>query len=446
MQDYLNDFLNPKFDIVSKVGYLIGVERHWFGESGLGLDIEKFEELDTKKEARIIRNLCFIRTMLFRNYMKISTAMTYDLKNIDSFPDLIPNQTLVQLNEDGIEIWHSNWRIDQYLLFINDEIQKHISDCRDMFPIWIEWEYIKDLFVIPKLKREQQIKEFGKIYQTNLSCYPFQMYIHWQPKDLGNILYNDEKFLVQTIYPMHEKDFCDISKVRDISDQTKNKIYTFMETAKKVDIVVDCENANPYKLYAMFSSLSDDVLEKIHKVVLYNDVHASTAWKLLNQFVTGIEHRMINRVKEDKSLVDISLCVGTCREHYEQNVDAFILVSSDSDYWGMIQGMPQCQFLVVVEMGHTSPTIIKAMDENKISYVFIDQFCTGNLGKMQSETILSQIKSYLKHYEINMDALCKQAMEQTRAYLSDQEMENLKKSFIKKLKIVPEGGTIKFDI
>lgn len=439
------EYPNLTFDIVSKVGYLIGVDQDNF-EGTTGWRAEIYKELDQRKDARIIRNLCLIRTRLFRHFMKISTAMLYDLKNIDSFPDIIPVKVLSQLREDGIEVWHANWKINQYLLFVCNEIKKHISDCREIFPIWLEWDFIKDLFVIPGLKEEQQIKSFGTVYQTHLSCYPFQMYIYWEPKELGNILYNDEKFIAQTLYPMHGKSFYDLSKVRDISDQTKGDIKEFIENAEKVDIVVDCENANPYKVYAMLRNLPTGTLHKIQKIILYNDIHASSAWKLLNQFVSGVEHQMIDRVKSNKSLVDISLAVGACKEHYENGVDSFVLVSSDSDYWGLIQGVPQCNFLVLVEKGHTSPSVLKAMDGNDIPYVFIDQFYTGNLENIQAEAVLVELRASLSHYEIDMDALFRHAMERTMVQLSEREITSLKKRFLKKIQIVQEDGLIKFNI
>ncbi len=43
---------------------------------------------------------------------------------------------------------------------------------------------------------------------------------------------------------------------------------------------------------------------------------------------------MIERVKENKSLVDIRLTTGTCREFFQNDTDSCILASSDSDYWG----------------------------------------------------------------------------------------------------------------
>ena len=36
--------------------------------------------------------------------------------------------------------------------------------------------------------------------------------------------------------------------------------------------------------------------------------------------------------KEDKSFLDIRLSVGVCKEFYQNQIDSFILASSDSDY------------------------------------------------------------------------------------------------------------------
>ena len=44
---------------------------------------------------------------------------------------------------------------------------------------------------------------------------------------------------------------------------------------------------------------------------------------------------MIERIKQNKSLVDIKLTARACQEHYQKQVDSFVIVSSDSDYWGL---------------------------------------------------------------------------------------------------------------
>lgn len=42
---------------------------------------------------------------------------------------------------------------------------------------------------------------------------------------------------------------------------------------------------------------------------------------------------MTERVMENKSLVDIMLTARVCKKDFANDVDSFIIASSDSDYW-----------------------------------------------------------------------------------------------------------------
>lgn len=439
-------YRSNRYDIVSKVGYLIGVSLTIFESENSTLDKSVFEQLNADKNARIIRNLCILRTHMFRGYSKIEAKLRYEMKNIDSIPEYIPSESVTELQDDGVGIWHANWRINQYLMYICDEIKNRISGCRTVFPLWLNWDFIKELFVIPNFKTDKQLKSAGVTFQSSLSYYPYQMYIHWKPRDLGNILYNDEKFVAQTLYPMHQQTFPDISKLKDASDATKADIHNFLNLSEETVIVVDCENSNPYKLYSTLSNMPQEELKKIHKIILYNDIHASVTWRLLKRFISGIEHIMVPRVKGNKSLVDITLAVGACKEYYEHNITSFILVSSDSDYWGLIKGLDNCSFLVLVEKDKTSRAIKEAMERNDITYAYIDDFCSGNLEKIQMEALQIEIRSYLSGYSIDMNQLFDKAVLNTRAELSDEEIEQFKTKCLKQLHIVSTDGIVKVEL
>lgn len=75
------------------------------------------------------------------------------------------------------------------------------------------------------------------------------------------------------------------------------------------------------------------------------------------------------------------------------------------------------------------------MDGNDIPYVFIDQFYTGNLEEIQSEAVLVELRASLSHYEIDMDALFRRAMERTMVQLSEREITSLKERFLKKSRL-----------
>ena len=120
------------------------------------------------------------------------------------------------------------------------------------------------------------IKEFDT-YMSKIDYYPFQLYIHWIPEDCGNLLFNDGKFL-NIIYKQHDDVFTDLSKYKDAHSETKNNIYNFIEKSYKVAIAVDCENSDVYKLYSVLKNLNQDELEKIEKIVLYDDYHTNCGW------------------------------------------------------------------------------------------------------------------------------------------------------------------------
>ena len=256
--------------------------------------------------------------------------------------------------------------------------------------------------------------------------------------DAGNILYNDKKF-VTLLYEYHEDYFTDISKVSDAGLLAKEGIYDFLERSSRTAVVVDCENADPYKLYATLNNLDQAaLLGKIVKIILYNDVHATTAWKVLEKFTQiPIEHNMIERIKENKSLVDIRLTTGTCREFFQNNTDSFILASSDSDYWGLISAMPEAHFLVLVEEEKCSPTIKKAMVDAGITYCYTDDFCTGNSNDIKVQAVLSEVKRSLDEaVQFNINDILDEAYRLTRANMSTGEKRQFYERYIKPMRLL----------
>lgn len=78
---------------------------------------------------------------------------------------------------------------------------------------------------------------------------------YWMPKDYGNILYTDGKFL-ELLYAMNGTYFGDKSKYKNAVDDIKNNIYDFIRSSYKTVLVVDCENSDAYKLYGMLKNLN----------------------------------------------------------------------------------------------------------------------------------------------------------------------------------------------
>ena len=432
------DFREDARGIVSRVAYLIGVPKKIFEKQTEPPEMEVYRQLETNKNARIIRNLCMLRTAIEQNYDKLYKRMRYDLKNLHTLPELIPQECLNQLELDGISIVRANAQPNQYIIELNKLISNRINNCEKIFPVWLKWPYIRELFLMPGGTTEDGIKAAAAEYYANKSGYPYQVYMNWPVGNDGNILYTDAKF-TRLLYEIHEDYFADTQKVKDAGLKTKNSIYDFLDRAEKAAIVVDCENSDPYKLYAMLNNLDQEaLLDKICKIILYNDVHTATAWKILDQFTEiPIEHIMIERLVEAKSLADVMLTAGTCREYYTNGTSSFLLASSDSDFWGLISSMPELDFLVLVESRKFGTHTKTALENAGITYCYLDDFCTGNSNEIQVEAVLTEVRKALdKACDFNIDEIMRVAYTATRVEMSQNEKKQLYNRYIKPMKLV----------
>ena len=189
-------YKDSTYDIVSKVAYLIGVPKHIFENEHEPPKLEIYEALDKDKAARIIRNLCVVRAAIERKFGKINDKIRKEYKTIYSLPELIPQDALRQLELDGASFYKkSSTKLAHHIIEINKLIRDRINNCKHIFPVWLNWDYIRDLFNMKDGLTEEGTKAAAGVYFTNLECYPYSIFINWNPQPNGNILYNDKKFV-----------------------------------------------------------------------------------------------------------------------------------------------------------------------------------------------------------------------------------------------------------
>lgn len=417
-------------DIVCRVAYLIGVRKHSLISSYEQDCPELLSQLYQDKEATVIRYLCKMRTALMLHFKKTDDILRNDYKNIDKI-EWFDADNINQLVKWGIPVILSNKLAEDYSVHINKLIAERINDCRRLFPDWLNWDYIKDLFILPKfVKTENQKYEFEK-YMQNLNSYPYQQYIHWKPKDYGNILYTDGKF-IEILYAMNNDYFSDNSKFKNAVNEIKNNIYDFIRDSYKVVIVVDCENSDVYKLYGMLKNLNGDELEKIDKIILYDDIHTTDGWDYFKRFIDiPVEHIEVERITDHKSLVDQKVTAGVCSEFYKNDVSSFILLSSDSDYWGLISSLPDAEFLVVIEWEKCGQAIKRALEANGTYYCSLDDFCSGNIEEFKRAVLIGELKKRLPDLlAYNGKELARILFDQARIGASETEIMNFYKKYI----------------
>lgn len=261
-------YKDSTYEIVSKVAYLIGVPKRIFDNEHEAPKLDVYERLDEDKSARIIRHLCIIRTAIERNFKPINDRMRFDYTSIINMPEYVPQESLNQLSLDGINfIRKSSVKLCHHIIEINKIISDRINNCKKLFPLWLNWQYIKNMFIMPDGLSEAGTKNAADLYYSRLLFYPYQMYINWVPQEAGNILYNDKKF-VTLLYQWNNDYFEEYSKVSDAGSYIKGSIYEFIGSSEKVVVVVDCENSDPYKLCATLKNLDYQYTQKITSIIL----------------------------------------------------------------------------------------------------------------------------------------------------------------------------------
>lgn len=427
------------------IGYLLGVKEdflHMIEEDG-----DKYEavigRVSKNNDATAIRSLNNIRTNFMLNFkaisrnMRVSAANYTPIYQMDCF-----KEDFKILNRLGITIYSQKGDINEYLRLINTEISKRIDGVRGLFPDWVEFKHIRFMFIMPS-----DVEEESKHFQANQNNYPYKRYFHWiYPEECGNILLTDERIL-SIAYTNDGEAFNDGHRVVDASDSVKNNINEFINRGKKIQIFIDGENIDPYCFASAIYDLKEHEIDKIDKIVVYYDVMFSPrAWQMLAHFTSGIDVEAIpvERIKEDKSLVDHKLVAGISKAFYKEDVDSFILVSSDSDFWSVIEDVP-ANYLVMVEKDNCGSEFKKILRSNDIFYCYIDKFQTPEDDLFFKTVFRKELQAVIdeKFVPCKASELLYSALRQSYADVSQGVYDSLYNKYIKRLKFeIDKDGII----
>ena len=437
-----------KYNIVSIIAYLCGMWVGFFGD-GQNFDIDVYDRLELNKNARVVRNLCMIRARMERGYKNLFDGFK-EGRSVLSMSEYVPADALAQLAKDGVRLSQKpNTSPIEYITQLNGEIQNRINNCKSIVPEWINWEYVKEIFIMPKGTTEAGAKAAAAEYYENMACYPYKTYINIPvPHEDGNILRNDKKF-VTTLYHNNLDEFSDLNKVIDVSSQIKVDIYDFLNKGEKVVMIVDCENSNVYNIINMLRSLEWEHVQRVSKIILVNDVHQNIGWQELGKYTDlPIEHIMTQRVMDNKSLVDGTLIAKAFTELYEENVDAFVLLSSDSDFWTLIDAMhSKAKFLVMVEHMKCGPDYKDILANAGVFFCYLDDFNAGEESEqMKNDILLRTLTNEININSFNLKQTLDKALEDLRIDMNAAHKEQFYKNHLKPLQIViDEDGTVRFE-
>ncbi|MDO4662881.1 MAG: hypothetical protein Q4B36_07200 [Tissierellia bacterium] len=448
LEDGYANYFNEEgrsIEIITKIAYLIGVSEYFLDkEDFFSNDI--ISELNYNKNARIIRNLCMFRNAIIQNHGFIASELKRNHSCITSLPDLIPADIFESLRKDDVDIVKNHrYPLIQYSIDINNEISNRINNCKDLFPDWIVWDYIKNIFIMPNGNTKKGIEDEKNKYLSNKFFYPYKCYINWDARSRANILVDDIKFLT-VIYKDNGKNF-NSGRSKKIDKETKDNIINFIKTHLSIDIIVDSENVNPFRLVNALNNIDYSLLEKINKLIIIDDENTMKLWEEVDKYLKNfdIEHILMKRILKNKSLVDIGLTAKLCKEFYENSIDSFIIASSDSDMWAIRSQITNANYFAFLENEKTSYETIELLEKEEINYAFIEEFYNENNNDLQSDFIRKQVAELFRNsVDFNFKDVLNYLVDSYHLILNDKEIEQFYDSHIKKSELqIMDDGSIK---
>lgn len=376
--------------LCEKLQYLIGVPAQY---------LDNFETMN-KGIVVEVRRLCNLRSIIIANFTDINNQFREGV----SLGDIKDTSRLVaDCAKCGIIIENKS-SLSRNIIELNEIINEKIKPISLGFrPLPNEW--VQELFAMPNGDTVDGVRAAVRRYRQYKNFYPYQKYINWnfaetsEEKRSKNIFGNDRE-LQEILAEAHTN--------------KSSQLFDFIGTSQNVVVVVDCENSDAQRLY-------DSILPMqafVSKVILIDDEHTNAMWEeLAIDFRANgvtVEHDELARLKEQKSLVDLRMVAKTCEEFYKNNVQDFILASSDSDIWALITSLPNANILVLAEKCKCGDVLIEALTQSNIKRVFMEDIVEDS----------TKLMDRIMHKKID-DIIDKQCIDVRRFVISAAQKLNL---------------------
>lgn len=400
-----------------KLLYLIGAPSQY---------IDNYDTLNKGVMAET-RKLCSLRSVIIANFTDINEQFRnhMPLEEISQTARLVADLTKYKL---AIQNKSS---LSRNIIELNELIDARIEKIALGFK-GVPQEWIQELFHMPNGDTIDGVKTAVRRYRQFKNFYPYQKYINWSfaetPDDVRtkNIFGNDK----------------DLMNILQNAHQSKSpKLLQFIQNAEKLTVIVDCENSDAQRLY----SAIEPVGAYINKVILVDDEHTNAIWdEVAHEFREAgiaVEHDQFPRLKEEKSLVDLRMVAKTCEEFYKNHVEHFILASSDSDIWALINSLPDANIMVLAEECKCGDVLIDALTQHNIQRIFMEDVADDSTDLMD-RIMRRQIEKMMTKCQIDIKRLVINAAHHLNLYLEKDVIDKYTSDILEEVCIKKDDGKI----
>ena len=400
-----------------KLQYLIGVPSQY---------IDNYDTLNKGLMAET-RKLCSLRSVIIANFTDINEQFRNRMP-LEEIPQTA--RLVADLAKYKLAIQNKS-SLSRNIIELNQWIDERMEKIALGFK-GVPQNWICELFHMPNGDTIDGVKTAVRRYRQFKNYYPYQKYISWSfaetPDDVRtkNIFGNDK----------------DLMNILQNAHQSKSpKLLQFIKNAAKLTVIVDCENSNAQRLY----SAIEPVGAYINKVILVDDEHTNAIWdEVAHEFREAgiaVEHDQLPRLKEEKSLVDLRMVAKTCEEFYKNHVEHFILASSDSDIWALINSLPDANIMVLAEKCKCGDVLIDALTQNNIQRIFMEDVADDSTDLMD-RIMRRQIESMMSKCHIDIKRLVINAAHHLNLYLEKDVIDKYTSDILEEVCIKKDDGKI----
>ena len=143
-------------------------------------------------------------------------------------------------------------------------------------------------------------------------------------------------------------------------------------------------------------------------------------------------------MKDDKSAVDVAMTIKFYRETAAAKaegrpIDSAVIISSDCDFWPLIELTPEMNFLVMLEYDNCSQDYYQRLQNNDIPFFYIDEyFMAGNV-EMKTEIVLQEVIREIEEgflSKINLYSVMNRALVKLDLRMTDAELSQFFDKYI----------------
>lgn len=323
--------------------YLLGVERRilereYIEDYVFSEGLDKFKNI---KNAELIRALSKIKQSIIRNY-----SVYKDCEDFSTSSKGFLDKEMDILKENNIDLHHV-FRLSLDIADVLNAISKHINNLLPEVFDYVKMPYadkVASLFYLYELNKKSLNKLVNSI-KGSWSKFPHGIVIVKGSKVSNQLPYvlDNDRNLYEGCHNLVGEDYVETGQLPIFAWGTikSREVEQLLPITKSSTIYVDCDNTDYFKFLSVLECLNRST-EKghSHHIKLYMDDMTSPLWKLSEKLLKGcftFEFIEVNRIKDNKSVVDIVMASHITRDSINNPDRLQGIISSDSDFFGLIE-------------------------------------------------------------------------------------------------------------